>query len=342
MRDRFFGSDNSAPVHPQIMDALARVNNGHAVAYGDDPFTAEATNALRKVFGSDARVFFVYSGTGANVIGLSAALFPHEAVICTTESHVNYDECGAVENFSGSKLLTADGHHGRISVEQIESFLGTTGEVHHSQPRVVSITQTTECGTVYSPQLIRDISSVCRSNGMLLHMDGARISNAAVALDLDLHGATRALGVDILSLGGTKNGLMFGEAIIVWDEALARRLRFVHKQGMQLASKMRYIAAQFQELFLSELWHQNAGHANTLAKELADRLQAFPDLEIVYPVEANGVFVRLPAEVIDAVREDVFFYDWEPSTGVVRFMVSYDNTAEDVDALISSIRRHLA
>lgn len=341
MTDRFFASDNSATVHPRIMEAIGRANVGHAVGYGEDEITAHAVRAMQKTLGSDAMVFFVYSGTGANVIGLKALLQSHEAVVCSDGSHINYDECGAVENFTGSKLMTLPAEQGRITADQVRPLLALKGMVHHSQPRVVSITQATESGTVYPPEDVRALSELCREHDMLLHMDGARISNAAVHLGLGLREMTRDLGVDMVSLGGTKNGLMFGEAIVVWDESIAARLQFAQKQGMQLASKMRYIAAQFAELFGTDLWSENARRANSVARELASRLGKIPGVEIVYPVEANGVFARLPEGAIEPVRQEVFFYDWEASERLVRFMVSFDNTMEDVDHLERVLRRHV-
>jgi len=341
MGDRFFASDNSATVHPAIMEALARANTGHAIGYGEDEVTKEAAAMVRDRFGSRAKAFFVYSGTGANVIGLQSALRSHEGVICTAESHINWDECGAVEKFTGSKLLSVPGDRGRLTGPQVESFLSTRGVVHHTQPRVVSLTQATEMGTVYPVETVREISEICKRHGMYLHMDGARISNAAVSLGIDLAAMTRELGVDILSLGGTKNGLMFGEAVIVWDDELAQRLHFAQKQGMQLASKMRYIAAPFTALFGTDLWRDNAQKANALASELATKVGAIDGAEVVYPVEANGVFVSLPKEVIPLVRDEVFFYDWEPEEGIVRFMVSFDNSPEDIVALEGALRKAL-
>jgi len=336
--NRYFASDNSATVHPAIMDAIVQANQGHAIAYGDDPWTKKAEDVFRKLFGRKSKVFLVYNGTGANVIGMQSALSSYNGIICSDCSHIHVDECGAAENFTGAKLLTVPAEDGRMRPEQVEQELAAIGVVHHSQPKVVSITQATEVGTVYDPDTVKEIASICHRNDMFLHMDGARISNAAVALGADINDVTGKLGVDILSLGGTKNGAMFGEAIVVWDPELAKYLGYIRKQGMQLASKMRYVAAQFATLFGTNLWRENASHANTLARELAKRLVEIPGVEIVYPVEANGVFVRLPAPAIPAIQKEMYFYVWDEEMNVVRLMLSFDSTIEDVDRFVQIVR----
>lgn len=337
MSERFFASDNSAPVHPAIMEAIAAANCGHAIAYGDDEWTRTAEADLRRLFGGDARIAFVYNGTGANVLGMQSALSPFHAVVCTDCSHINVDECGAAERFIGTKLLPMPAPDGRLRPEQIESRLHALGVEHHSQPRIVSVTQSTELGTVYPIDHLREIARVCHTNGMMLHMDGARISNAAVALGTDLAGTTREAGVDILSLGGTKNGMMFGEAIVFLRPGLADEFRFIRKQGMQLASKMRYIAAQFSALFGGDLWRRLAIAANDRARELAARLRDVPGVDIVYPVEANAVFVRLPRDAIEPAQREVFFYVWDEAESIVRLMCSFDTTSDDIDRLVAAI-----
>ncbi|TVQ20316.1 MAG: low specificity L-threonine aldolase [Spirochaetaceae bacterium] len=337
MSDRFFASDNASGVHPEVMAAIASANAGHAVGYGDDPWTASATKALGRVFGRKSSVYFVYNGTGANVLGIQSALRAHNAVICTDCSHINVDECGAVERFTGAKLLPVPSPSGRLDPARIEPLLSVSGVPHHSQPRVVSITQATEVGTVYSVDEIRELSRFCRRHDLVLHMDGARISNAAVSLGLGLYEASGKLGVDILSLGGTKNGLMFGEAVVFFRSDLADEFEFIRKQGTQLASKMRYIAAGFEALFATDLWERNARHANEMATYLCERLDTLPEVEVVQPVHANGCFVKLPQSAIPRVRKSFFFYVWDEPLGVVRFMCSYDTTREDVDALVAAI-----
>ena len=341
MSERFFASDNSAPVHPDVMAALVAANDGHAVSYGDDRWTKEATETLRRLFGGEPSIHFVYNGTGANVLGMQTALAGYHAIICTDVSHINTDECGAPERYTGAKLLPVSTVDGRLNLDQITSHLHAIGIEHHSQPRIVSLTQSTELGTVYAPDLVSDISRLCRENDLILHMDGARIANAAVALDSDLPGVTRSLGVDILSLGGTKNGLMFGEAVVFFRPDLARAFRFIRKQGMQLASKMRYVAAQFNVLFGSDLWWRLASHANAMARMLAEEIGRIPGVDIVYPVEANAVFARLPRAAISGVRREIFFYVWNEEDSVVRLMCSYDTRPEDVARLVSAMKQVL-
>jgi threonine aldolase len=338
MTERFFASDNAAPVHPAVMDAIARANAGHAVSYGDDRWTKEAVAALKRVFGRRSSIHFVYNGTGANVVGLQTAVAGYHGVICTDVSHLHTDECGAPERITGAKLLALPSRDGRMDPEGILRELHAKGIEHHSQPRIVSLTQSTELGTVYSPELVREIADICHRNDMYLHMDGARISNAAVALGTDLHAATGKLGVDILSLGGTKNGLMFGEAIVLFTSRLEPAMKYIRKQSMQLASKMRYIAVQFRTLFAGDLWMELGRQANDMARHLADRLAEVPGAEIVYPVEANAVFARLKPESIEPAQKKVFFYTWNAEQSVVRLMCSYDTTEADVAHLIDALR----
>ena len=338
MAERFFASDNSAPVHPDVMAAMQAANEGHAISYGTDPWTDEATSRLQKMLGSRASVHFVYNGTGANVLGMQAGIAGYHAIICTDVSHINTDECGAPERYTGAKLLPVATVDGRMSPDEILEQMHAIGVEHHSQPRVVSLTQSTELGTVYSLDLVRELTHTAHKHDLLVHMDGARISNAAVSLDSDIASITCKLGVDILSLGGTKNGMMFGEAVVFFDSDLARAFPYIRKQGMQLASKMRYIAAQFTALFGSDLWWRMASHANQMARLLALKLKEIREVEIVYPVEANAVFARLPRDVISAAQREVFFYVWDEPRNVVRLMCSYDTTREDIDRLMAAIR----
>jgi len=342
MSVRFFGSDNNATVHPAVMEALNEANRGHAKAYGEDEWTQSADRVFKEIFGPTAEVFFVYNGTGANVIGMQSALSSYHGVICTEVSHINYDECGAAENFIGSKLLTIGTADGRITADRILPFLSVRGVVHHAQPKVVSLTQATEFGTVYESDSVRAIAKICHENDMYLHMDGARLSNAAASLGSELGEITGELGVDILSLGGTKNGVMFGEAIVVWKPELAEKLHYIRKQGMQLASKMRFISAQFTTLFGTDLWRENALHANGLATELAARLRSISGVEIVHPVEANGIFARLPRPALTRIQEEFFFYEWDPDENTVRLMLSFDSTMEDVEEFVALVRKHLS
>ena len=342
MGRRFFASDNNASVHPEVLAAMAAANEGHAVAYGADPWTVAATARLRELFGEASEVYFVYNGTGANVLGMQSALASYHAVICTDCSHINVDECGAVENHTGAKLLPVPAPDGRLDPAKIAPLLAALGVEHHSQPRVISITQSTELGTVYQPEQIREIARICRDHELYLHMDGARLANAAVALGVGLAETSAALGVDILSLGGTKNGLMAGEAVVLFRPELARSFAFIRKQGMQLASKMRYIAAGFSALYGGDLWARSAAHANRMAGLLAAALRELDGVRIVAPVEANAVFLAVPKSAIAPARAESFFYVWDEPAGVVRLMCSHDTTEEDVQSIVDVIRRAVA
>ena len=341
MHDRFFASDNSAPVHPDVMAALVEANAGHSVSYGDDRWTARAITALQRRLGGEATVHFVYNGTGANVLGMQAALAGHHAVICSDVSHINTDECGAPERYTGAKLLAVPTSDGRMTPEQILGHLNALGVQHHSQPRIVSLTQSTELGTVYDPDVVREVARLCRRHELVLHVDGARIANAAVSLRSDLADITGELGVDILSLGGTKNGLMFGEAVVFFRPELAQAFPYIRKQGMQLASKMRYIAAQFHALYSGDLWRRLAERANEMAGVLATELNGIPQVDVVYPVEANAVFARMPHDIIAAVQEEAFFYVWDEQARIVRLMCSYDTEIGDINRLLRAVRRAL-
>lgn len=336
---RSFASDNNAGAHPEVLAALARVNEGHVRAYGDDPFTASAIATLRGHLGETAEIFFVFGGTGANVLGLHALMRPHEAVICSQYAHIHVDECGAPERFIGCKLVGVEAPDGKVTPEAVTARLGVVGNEHHSQPRVVSISQATEYGTVYTPEEVRALADTAHAHDLWLHVDGARIANAAAALDVPLRAITADAGVDVLSLGGTKNGLVGGEAVVFFDPARAERFRFMRKQAMQLPSKMRFIAAQFEALFVNDLWLRSARHANAMAQRLAERVRDVPGVTITQAVDANAVFATLPAGTVPALQESCFFYVWDEGRSEVRWMASWDTTEEDVDAFASTIAR---
>jgi threonine aldolase len=335
---RGFASDNNAGVHPNILTALAQVNDGHVIAYGDDPYTEKAIAELRKIFGQEVEPFFVFIGTAANVLGLSTITQPYHAVICPDTAHINVDECGAPEKFTGCKLLTCSTPDGKLTVDMIASHMHGIGFEHHVQPRAVSITQATELGTVYTIDEIRDIASYTHKHGMLLHMDGARISNAAVSLGCGFYEMTGGAGVDVLSFGGTKNGMIYGEAIIYFDKKLCEDFKYRRKQGMQLASKMRYIAAQFSAYLENDLWKNNASHSNRMAQKLYDAVKDIPDIEVTRRVESNAVFAKVPPHIVPALQKEFFFYIWDEESSEVRWMCSFDTSEEDIESFASLLR----
>ena len=336
-RIRGFGSDNHAGVHSEVMAALHRVNVGHVHSYGDDFHTAEAIALFREVLGSEVEVFLAFNGTGANVTALAALTRFYDAVICSDTAHLHIDECGAPEQVAGVKLLPAPAPDGKLAPEGIAAHLAARGDEHQVRPRVVSITQSTELGTVYTPEEIRALADCALAHGLLLHVDGARIANAAVSLGLELREITGDCGVDVLSFGGTKNGLMLGEAVVFFKPELAAHYRRARKQGMQLASKMRFVAAQFTALLTDDLWRRNAQHANAMAQALAERVRPIRRVEVIYPVQANAIFARLPVEVIPTLQQEFFFYPWNATRGEVRWMTSFDTQLEDVETFAALI-----
>jgi threonine aldolase len=327
---RSFASDNNAGIHPKVWEAIAAVNQGHVVGYGDDSYTASAVEKFKQHFGSDIDVFIAFNGTAANCLGLKALTESYQAVICAEAAHIYTDECGAPEKFTGCKLIPIPASDGKLTMESVRQAYHGIGDQHHVQPRVISITQATEMGTVYKPRQIRDLARFAHQRRMFLHMDGARIANAAVSLGLTLREATRDLGVDVLSFGGTKNGAMGAEAVIFFDKTFSEDFLYIRKQGMQLASKMRFISAQFEALFTDDLWRKNAEHANEMAALLEKEVRKIPQVKIVHPVEANGVFVQIPHQAISKLQKRYFFYVWNEEQSVVRWMCSFDTTEEDV------------
>ncbi|MCK5692796.1 MAG: low specificity L-threonine aldolase [Bacteroidales bacterium] len=335
---RGFASDNNAGVHPNILRALAEVNDGHVIAYGDDPYTEKANTKLREIFGQEVEPFFVFIGTAANVLGLSTITQPYHAVICPETAHINVDECGAPEKFTGCKLLSCSTPDGKLTVDMIATHMHGIGFEHHVQPRVVSITQATELGTVYTIDEIREIASYTHKHGMLLHMDGARISNAAVSLGCGFYEMTGGAGVDVLSFGGTKNGMIYGEAIIFFNQALCEDFKYRRKQGMQLASKMRYIAAQFSAFLENDLWKNNASNANRMAQKLYEAVKDIPGVEVTRLVESNAVFAKVPPHIVPTLQEEFFFYVWDEESSEVRWMCSFDTSEEDIESFASLLR----
>jgi len=339
---RHFASDNLAGAHAAVIDAVASANAGHARAYGDDPLTARVIARFRALLGETVEPFLVFAGTAANVLGLATPLRPYEAVITTTVSHLNVDECGAIERFAGSKLLTVDSPDGKLTPRLVRSRVTGRGVPHHVQPAAVSLTQATEYGTVYTPSEVRAVADAAHADGLLVHMDGARIANAAASLGVPVRDFTFGAGVDVLSFGGTKNGLLGAEAVVFRDAALAEGFGYVRKSGMQLASKHRFLAAQFDALLEADLWLRSAAHANAMAARLAAKVRDVPGVRITQAVEANAVFAIIPPAAVAPLAEQFLFYLWNEATGEVRWMCSWDTTEEDVDAFAKAIGEAVA
>jgi threonine aldolase len=330
-----FGSDNHAGTHPAVMSAIVEANSADAVAYGADPWTERVTGEIRRLSGAQGGVYLVLNGSGANVLGLGLLLGRHEAVICAESAHINTDECGGSEAILGTKLLTVPAPLGKLTAELIATRLAGRGDEHFAQPGVVAITQSTEFGTCYSLAELRAIKEFCTANGLRVYLDGARLSNAAAYLDCTL--AELASTADVLSFGGTKNGAIGVEAVIVMEQADAVAAPYLRKQFMQLSSKMRYLAAQFGALLADDLWLANAGHANAMAARLASGLAEIPGVEIVYPVQSDAVFARLHPRQIDALRQRWIFHVWDEPASIVRWMTAFDTKESDVDAFLTDI-----
>jgi threonine aldolase len=338
---RGFASDNHAGVHPEVLEAIVDANRGHAESYGGDSWTARAEQAFREHFGTDVRVFGVFNGTGANVAAIDAVTGPHEAVICTEVAHMYLEECGAPERLAGTKLLPVPAPHGKLTVADVSSWEAGRGAEHHAQPRLVSITQSTERGTVYSVEETRAIAEAAHGLGMYLHVDGARAANAAAALGEPLAALTTDAGVDVLSFGGTKNGLLFGEAVVFCNAELAERFAFTRKQLGQLASKMRFVSAQLTALLTEDLWLRNARHANRMAARLAEAVESLAGVQVVHPVQANAVFAQLGHGAIERLLASSSgtrpFHVWDESTGLCRWMCSWDTEPRDVDEFAAAV-----
>ncbi len=343
---RGFASDNYAGTHPEILTAIAEANGGHQIAYGGDVYTAHLQTVMAQHFGAGVQTFPVFNGTGANVLSLQSVLPRWGAVVCAETAHINTDENGAPERVGGLKLLTVPTPDGKLTPELIDRQAWGWGDEHRAQPLAVSITQTTELGTAYTPEEIRAIADHAHSRGMAVHVDGARIANAAAALGTGLADFTSAAGVDLVSFGGTKNGLLFGEAIIVMPgeptAPAAGALPFLRKLNMQLASKMRFVSAQLIALLEGDLWLRSAQQSNAMAARLAEGVRGLAGVHITQPVQANAVFAILDPLVANRLRESFRFYDWNPATGEVRWMCAFDTTEADVDAFVSELKRLLA
>ncbi|HZY81434.1 MAG TPA: low specificity L-threonine aldolase [Cyclobacteriaceae bacterium] len=332
-----FASDNYSGVHPEIMQALQKANIDHAGSYGNDNYTSKAVSKFKEHFGDDIEVFFIYNGTAANVLGLSTLTQSFNSVLCAEGAHINVDESTAPEKFLGCKLVTIPSPDGKITAAQVKEKIQRIGDQHHPQAKVISISQASEYATVYTVDEVRALGAVARENNMYLHMDGSRIANASVTLGKTFREFTRDAGVDVLSFGGTKNGLMFGEAIVFFKPELAANFMYIRKQGMQLASKMRFIATQFEALLTGDLWKRNAMHTNKLARLLSEQLSSL-GLKVTQKVEANGVFAIFPAEIIEPLQKEYPFYVWVEKTNEVRLMCSWDSTEEEITSFINKVR----
>lgn len=341
-----FGSDNFAGVHPEVLEAIARANRGHAISYGDDEWTRRVEDVFRRHFGPDARAYPVFNGTAANVLALAASCETWQGVICAESAHMHVDECGAPERLAGVKLIPVPTEHGKLDPESVQRRITRIGDQHAVQPRVVSISQATELGTVYRPEEIAQLAELAHANDLLLHVDGARLANAAAYLETSLGAITADAGADLLSFGGTKDGLLLGEAVVFLRPGLGDGFEFVRKQLGQLASKMRFVSVQLEALLDGDLWLRNAAHANAMARGLADAIAELEAVEIAHPVESNAVFAALPRVAIEALA-DVLpgerpFYVWDEERDVIRLMCSWDTSSEDVERLVAALPGALA
>jgi threonine aldolase len=333
-----FASDNVAGAHPNVIEALIAANTGSAPPYGDDAWTRRAIEKFREHLAPEAEVLFTYGGTGSNVVALQSLLAPPDAVICPATAHINVDECGAPEWFTGAKLIDVPSSDGKLHPDAITDILRPARGEHNVNPRVLAISQVTELGTIYTVDEVAELAQLAHANGLLLYVDGARIASAAVALRRSLRELTIDVGVDALTFGGTKNGTLYGEAVILLRPELAARARFARKQAGQLASKMRFVAAQFDALLTDDLWLTNAAHANHMATKLGDRVSEVPHVDLQRAPEANSVFARVPAQTIGPLQDWSFFWTWEPAADIVRWMTSFATTEHDVELFANGVR----
>jgi threonine aldolase len=338
MNPRGFASDNNSGISPEVLKKLSEINTGHVAGYGDDRYTEQAVKVIKEHFGSDAFPYFVFTGTAANVLSIAALVKPYHSVLCAATSHMQEDECGAPERFTGCKLIPVETSDGKLTPALLKKHLTGFGFEHHSQPGIISISQATELGTVYTVEEIRRMADFAHQYNMYFHIDGARLSNAAVSLGVDLKEMTADAGVDVLSFGGTKNGLMAAESVIFFSEEFTKEVKYIRKQSMHLASKMRYIAAQFIAYFEDDLWKRNALHANTMAQKLYNAVKDIPKVKVTQKVEANGVFAIIPEKVISRLQQEYFFYVWDEDTCEVRWMTSFDTTEEDITGFVARLK----
>jgi threonine aldolase len=336
--DYEFGSDNHSGVHPDIMKAIEDVNSGYALAYGDDEYSARAIEKFKEHFGKDIDVYFTGNGTAANILGLKAVTSSFNSIYCAETAHMNVHECCGPEKFTGCKLTVIPTPDGKLTVDLLKPYIIGFGDPHMAQPRVVAITQATECGTVYTKDEIKVLSDFSHENNMVLHMDGARLSNAAARLNSSLKDISNDAGVDVLSFGGTKNGMMFGDAVVFFDKKLSKDFEFIRKQGMHLTSKMRFISAQFEALLSNDLWFKNARHANEMAQLLYNEVKDIKGVKVTQKVEVNAVFAQLPKNVINNIQKKYGFHIFNEEKNEVRWMCSFNTTKKEVMDFVKVIK----
>lgn len=332
-------SDNNSGVHPKILEAIYECNVGHEPSYGDDKYTSKAIELIKETFGKDVDVYFALTGTAANVIGLSGLLKPFEAVVAPDTAHINEDECGALERFAGTKILYVPNRNGKLHIDDIKEFLHSKGDEHQVQPKVISISQITELGTIYTIDEIRELADFAHANDMLLHVDGARISNAAVALDSSFKEMITDTGVDLLSFGGTKNGMMMGDAIVSFNKEISKNFKYIRKQGMQLVSKMRFISAQFIPYLEDEIWRDNAANSNNMCKYLSDELGKISNIKIINEDQGNILFIKIPKEWNEPLLKEFPIYVTDEENNIIRLVTSFDSTKKDINDFINCIKR---
>lgn len=335
---RSFASDNNSGVHPLVMDAVIKANENHAVGYGDDPWTAAAVTKIKEIFGEKASPFFVFNGTGANSVALQAVTRSFNSILCAETAHINVDECGAPGRMTGCAIVTIPTPDGKLTPELIKPHLHNFGVCHHSQPKVVYISQVTELGTVYAIEEVKAIADLLHAHNMYLHMDGARLANACAFLNCSMKQVTVDAGVDVLSFGGTKNGMMMGEAVVAFSSDIAENLMYFRKQSAQLASKLRYLSAQFIPYLENNLWLENAMRANLAATKLADIMKQYPQICFTQKIESNALFFTIPTEALRKLQEEYFFYMWNEEQNEARLVTSWDTTDEDIAGFEESLK----
>lgn len=335
---RSFASDNNSGVHPLVMEALNRANQNHAVGYGDDPWAEEAVRKIKETFTADCEPLFVFNGTGSNAVALQLATRPYNLILCAETAHIYVDECGAPARMTGCQIRPIVTPDGKLTPELVQPYLKNFGEQHHSQPGAIYISQCSELGTVYTPEELKALTALAHKHGMYVHMDGARLANACVALNLSFKELTVDCGIDILSFGGTKNGLMLGESVVIFNPELKKEALYVRKQSAQLASKLRYLSCQFTAYLTDDLWKKNAMHANVMAQKLYDGLKVLPGVHFTQKMESNQLFLTMPRSVIDKLMKSYFFYFWNEAENEIRFVTSFDTTEEDIQTLLQAVK----